>query len=316
MHRKLANFRILVGGFTRHVPGLAFTGLWRHSEFRKLWAGQAISEVGSQVSQLAIPLAAALVLNATPAQMGLLGAFDFAPFLLLSLFAGVWVDRVKRRPVMIASDVGRTILLGSIPAAGALGLLRIEQLYVVGLLSGVLTVFFDVAYQAYLPVLISREHLVEGNSKLEVSRSIAQIAGPGIGGALVQVITAPSAVLVDSLSFLASVISLLLIRAPEPEPVRRAGKEGSMWAELREGLAVVVSNPLLRSIAGCTGTSNLFSNGMMAVFILYLTRQLGLPPAVVGLVFAAGGPGALVGSMLAGWLSERFGLGNTIIGSI
>src|SRR5918912_1194187 len=149
-------------------------GLWRHPEFVKLWSGQTISRFGSEISQLAIPLAAALVLNASPAQMGLLGAFEFAPFLLLSLFAGVWVDRVHRRPVLIVADIGRAILLGSIPAAALAGVLRIEQLYVVGVFTGTLTVFFDVAYQAYLPVLVSRDHLVEGNRTLEVSRSGAK----------------------------------------------------------------------------------------------------------------------------------------------
>src|SRR5690242_11212099 len=162
------------------VFGLQLAGLWRHADFLKLWTGQTISQFGTQVSELAIPLTGALVLNASPAEMGLLGAFDFAPFLLLSLFAGVWVDRMRRRPVLIVADIGRVLLLGSIPAAALLGVLRMEQLYVVGLLTGVLTVFFDVAYQSYLPVLVSREHLVEGNSKLEVSRSVAQIAGPGV----------------------------------------------------------------------------------------------------------------------------------------
>src|SRR5437868_10909625 len=252
------------------MPSLAFSGLWRHSEFVKLWTGQTISLFGTEVSQLAIPLTAALVLNATPAQMGLLAALEYAPFLLLSLFAGVWVDRMYRRPVLIVADIGRALLLGSIPLSALLGLLRIEQLYVVGLMTGVLTVFFDVAYQSYLPVLVKREHLVEGNSKLEVSRSVAQIAGPGVAGALVQVITAPLAVLVDALSFVASVISLLLIRVREPAPVRHDGNAGSIWSELREGLDVVLGNPLLRSIAGCTGTSNLFGNGVMAVYVLYV----------------------------------------------
>lgn len=297
--------------------GIGFTGLWRHSEFLKLWTGQTISQFGTQVSQLAIPLAAALVLNASPAQMGLLGAFEFAPFLLLSLFAGVWVDRMYRRPVLILADIGRALLLGSIPVAALLGVLRIEQLYAVGLLTGVFTVFFDVAYQSYLPVLVSREHLVEGNSKLEVSRSVAQIAGPGLGGGLVQLITAPMAVLVDALSFVASVISLLMIRLPEPPPVGRDGKDaGSMWSELREGLEVVLGNPLLRSIAGCTGTSNLFGNAMMAVYLLYLTRELGLQPAAIGLILALAGPGALLGAIMAGGLAKRFGLGRAIIGSI
>src|SRR5438874_7367780 len=273
-------------------------GLWRHPEFVKLWTGQTISRFGSEISQLAIPLAAALVLDASPAQMGLLSAFEFAPFLLLSLFAGVWVDRVRRRPVLIVADIGRAVILGSIPVAAVLGVLRIEQLYVVGLLTGVLTVFFDVAYQAYLPVLVSREHLVEGNSKLEVSRSVAQIAGPGVAGALVQVVSAPIAVVVDALSFVASVISLLFIHAPEPAPVRRPGAAGSMWSELREGLGVVLGNPLLRSIAACTGMSNLFSNAWAAVYVLYLTRELGLPPAIIGLIFAVSGPGALLGALL------------------
>src|SRR5262249_7356964 len=134
--------------------------------------------------------------------------------------------------------------------------------------------------------------------------------------ALVQLITAPMAVALDALSFVASVISLLLIRAPEPEPVRREGKAGSIWAELREGLGVVLGNPLLRSIAGCTATSNLFSNATQAVYVLYVTRELGLQPAVVGLIYAVSGPGALIGSILAGWCSRRFGLGTTIIGSI
>jgi MFS family permease len=298
------------------VGGSTFHGLWRHSEFVKLWAGQTISRVGSEISQLAIPLTAALVLNASPSQMGLLGAFEFAPFLLLSLFAGVWVDRMARRPILIASDVGRALLLGFIPVAALFGVLRIEQLYVVGLLTGVLTVSFDVAYQSYLPVLVSREHLIEGNSKLEVTNSVARIAGPGLGGALVQLVSAPIAVAADAVSFVASVVFLALIRTPEPAPERNAAGASSIWAELREGMGVVLGNPLLRSIAGCTATSNLFGNALMAVYVLYVTRQLGIGPALVGLIFAVSGPGALLGSLLAGRLADRLGLGATIISSI
>jgi MFS family permease len=298
------------------VSGIRLGGLWRHNEFLKLWTGQTISQFGTQVSQLAIPLTAALVLNASPVQMGLLSAFEFAPFLLLSLFAGVWVDRMRRRPILIVADVGRTLLLGSIPLAALINALRMEQLYVVGLLTGVLTVFFDVAYQSYLPVLVSREHLVEGNSKLEVSRSVAQIAGPGLSGALVQLFSSPLAIAVDAMSYVASVISLLFIHTPEPPPIKHDGKAGGMWAQLREGLGVVLGNPLLRSIAGCTGTSNLFGNGLQAVYVLYVTRDLALQPAVIGLIFAASGPGALLGSVLAGPVANRFGLGTTIIGSI
>jgi MFS family permease len=298
------------------VLGSSFRGLWRHPDFVKLWAGQTISQFGSSISQLAIPLTAALVLNASPFQMGLLSAFEFAPFLLLSLFAGVWVDRLRRRPILIAADLGRTVLLGSIPVAALLGTLHIEQLYLVGLLTGVLTVCFDVAYQAYLPALVSRDHLIEGNSKLEVSHSVAQIAGPGIAGALVQLVTAPVAVAVDAASFLASVVSLAFIRTPEPAPERHPQGASSIWTELREGLAVVLGNPLLRSIAGCTATSNLFGNALQAIYVLYVTRELGIGPALLGLIFAVGGPGALLGSLFAGRLANRFGLGTTIIGSM
>jgi len=297
------------------VRGISFSGLWRHPEFVKLWAGETISRFGSEISQLAIPLTAALVLNASPSQMGLLGAFEFAPFLLLSLFAGVWVDRLRRRRILILADIGRALLLGTIPATALLGVLRIEQLYVVGLLTGVLTVFFDVAYQAYLPALVDRDQLIEGNSKLEVSRSVAQIAGPGVAGALVQLVTAPVAVAVDALSFLASAVSVSFIRTAEPVPERNSTDAPSIWAELREGLAVVLGNPLLRSIAGCTATSNLFGNAVQAVYVLYVTRQLGIGPALLGLILSVGGPGALLGSLLAGSVATRFGLGATIIGA-
>jgi MFS family permease len=300
---------------SRPVRGISFQGLWRHPEFVKLWAGQTISRFGSEISQLAIPLTAALVLNASAVQMGLLGAFEFAPFLLLSLFAGVWVDRWPRRPILIVADIGRAVLLGSIPVAAFLGVLRIEQLYLVGILTGAMTVFFDVADQSYLPVLVSREHLVEGNSKLEMSRSVAQITGPGVAGALVQLVTAPLAVAVDAASFVASVICLLFIKTPEPPPVAHDDGPTSILGELREGLAVVLGNPLLRSIAGCTGTSNLFSNALFAVYVLYVTRQLGLGPALLGLILAAAGPGALLGALVAGKVAARFGLGATLIGA-
>jgi MFS family permease len=298
------------------VSRLRLTGLWLHRDFVKLWTGQTISRFGSEISQLAIPLTAALVLNASAFQMGLLGTFEFAPFLLLSLFAGVWVDRMRRRPILIVADVGRFLLLGLIPLAAVLGILRIELLYLVGILTGALTVFFDVADQSFLPVLVSRENLVEGNSKLEMSRSVAQIAGPGVAGGLVQLVTAPIAVVVDALSFLASAIFLLFIRVDEPPPPRAHPHAGpSIWVELRQGLAVVLENPLLRSIAACTGTSNLFSNAMMAVYVLHVNRELDLGPALIGIIFTVGGPGALLGAFLAERTARSFGLGATIIGS-
>jgi MFS family permease len=291
------------------------TGLWRHSEFVKLWTGQTISQFGSQITVLALPLTAVLTLKANAFEMGILGAAEFVPFLLVGLFAGVWVDRMRRRPVLILADVGRTLLLGSIPLAALFGVLRMEQLYVVAFLVGIMTVFFDVAYQSYLPALVSREDLIEGNSKLEVSRSVAQIAGPGIAGALVQLVTAPIAIFLDALSFLVSVLSLLIINKPEPPPPPAHTRQ-SMWHEIGEGLGVVLRNPVLRSIAGCTATSNLFSQVMFAVYVLYATRELHVDPGLLGLIFSIGSIGALLGALIAGRAAQQFGLGTTLIISI
>lgn len=196
------------------------TGLWRHSEFLKLWAGQTISQFGSQVTLLALPLTAALTLHATAADMGLLSAAETAPFLLVGLLAGVWVDRLRRRPILMIADCGRFFLLLLIPLLALLDILRIEALYVIAFFVGILTVFFDVAYQSFLPALVGRAQLVEGNGKLEISQSAAQIAGPGIAGALVQLVTAPFAIVVDALSFLIS--HLRPLPADDPHPGTRA----------------------------------------------------------------------------------------------
>jgi predicted MFS family arabinose efflux permease len=292
-----------------------FGGLWRQPDFLKLWAGQSVSVLGDQVGFLALPLTAVLVLRATPVEMGFLGAAERAPFLLIGLFAGVWIDRRRRRPVLIGADVGRALLVGSIPVVALLGWLGMGYLYWVAFVIGVLTVLFDVAYQSYLPALVARDRLVEGNSKLEVSSSVAQIVGPSVAGVLVQILTAPLALLVDALSFVVSVTSLSFIRAPEPKP-ERAADRASLRDELGEGVATVFKSPLLRAIAGCTGTSNLFSNATFAIFVLYATRDLAIGPAALGLVLAAMGPGALLGALLAGYLARRLGLGRTLIGAI
>jgi MFS family permease len=291
---------------------LTFQGLWRHPDFVKLWAGETISLVGSQITLLALPLTAVLTLGATPGQMGLLGAIQYAPFLLLGLFAGVWVDRLRRRPILIGANLGRAALLGLVPLLAALDLLRIEHLYVLAFPLGVLTVFFDVAYQSFLPALVRREDLVEGNSKLEASRSVAQVAGPGLAGMLVQFLTAPIALALDAVSFVVSAGCLMLIRVRESTPTSGASGRGVL-AEIGEGLRLVLGNPLLRPIAGCTGSSNLFSAAIQAVFVLYLTRELGIAPTVLGLIVGAGGVGALLGATLAQPAARRFGVGPTIV---
>ncbi len=296
-------------------PKTRSTGLWRHANFLRLWTGQTISQFGSQITLLALPLAAALTLHATPAEMGILSAAETAPFLLVGLFAGVWVDRLRRRPILLVTDCARGVLLLAIPLAALLDALTIGLLYAAAFVVGILTVFFEVAYQSFLPALVGREHLVEGNSKLEVSRSAAQIAGPGAAGGLVQLVTAPIAIVVDAASFFISALFLVFVRVPEAAPTPRAAHE-TIWKEIGEGLRVVVRNPLLRAIAGCTATSNFGNNIWQAVLILYITRRLGLGAGVIGVIFSTGSVGFLCGALLAGRVARRFGLGPAIVGSI
>jgi MFS family permease len=287
--------------------------LSRNPEFLKLWIGQSISVFGSQITGLALPLTAVLILNATPAQMGVLNALGIVPFILIGLFAGVFADRARRRPILMAADFGRFILLAIVPLAALGGFLSISALYVIIFLVGVLGVFFDVSYQAYLPSLVGREQIVEGNSKLEVSNSAAAILGPGLAGLLVQALTAPIAVIFDALSFLVSALSLSLIRSPETIAEHPHGVEQNILREIREGLNVVLSNRVLWSIAGCTATTNFFGSIWQAVFILYLTRELNLPPAIQGIIFAASAPGALIAAVFSARVAKRFGLGRTIM---
>ena len=220
----------------RSRVGWRFGGLWRDSDFLRLWAAQSVSLLGSQVGGLALPLAAVLALRASPLQVALLSAASWAPYLFVSLFAGLWVDRHLRRPIMIAADLGRAALLAMVPLSYALGALRIELLYAVALLSGTLTVFFGLAYGSYLPSLVPRERLVEGNTKLQASSSVAEIGGPSLGGLLVQALTAPLAVALDALSFLVSALSLSRIRRVEPQPAA-TGERGASGARSARGCA-------------------------------------------------------------------------------
>lgn len=290
--------------------------LWRHADFMKLWTGETISQLGTQVTFLALPLTAILILKASPFQVGLLGTIEFLPFILVGLPAGVWVDRLRRRPILIAGDLGRVLTLGSIPVAYELGVLHMVQLYIAAFVTGILTVFFDVSYQSYLPSLVERDKLVDGNAKLEISRSGAQLAGPGIAGALIQALKAPVAILVDAISYLASALFIFLIRKKEP-PVEAHGDGGKpkMRTEIAEGLRYVWRHPLLRPIAFCTGNSNLFSNMGITVLLLFAVRTLGMSPGKIGLVFALGNTGFLLGAFLSARVAERVGVGRTIVGS-
>lgn len=289
------------------------SGLWRQPDFLKLWGGQAISQVGSQLSMLALPLLAVLTLGATPAQMGLLVAAETAPFLLAGLAAGAWIDRRRRRPILIATDLGRGALLLIVPLLAWRGMLRMEHLYLVGFLVGLLTVFFEVASQAYLPSLVAREHLVDANGKLQTTRSAAQVAGPGLAGVLVQIASAPVAILLDAGSFLLSALCLSRIRATESAPAPpEAGS--SLWREIGEGLRVVIASPILRAFAGKAAFGNLGFQIVLTVFVLYGSRSLGLGAAQIGLIFAAGSVGNLCGALLAERAAARLGVGPAIVG--
>ena len=285
-------------------------GLLRHHDFRQLFVADTISQVGTQVSQLALPLVAVITLNASPFQVGLLVTFEFLAFLLVGLPAGAWVDRMRRRNVLITGDVGRALLLGSVPVAYWFGELTIGQLYVVGLLTGVLTVFFDVAYQSYLPHLVGTENLVEGNAKLEAVRGVNQIAGPTVAGFLIQAITAPVAVAVDAVSFVGSALFVGLIRKREAKPER--APDAHLGREISEGLRFVLHNRMLRSIAMCTGTANFFGSMLAAMVIVLLADELGLGAGMIGLVFSVSAIGGLVGAFSATRVVRWLGQGPTI----
>src|SRR5256712_4158627 len=286
------------------------TGLWNNSDFVKLWLGQTVSHFGSGITGIALPLTAVLVLAATPTQMGILGAFDGASVLVIGLLAGVWVDRVRRRPLLLAADLGRAFVLGTIPLAALLGVLGIGQLYVVAALAGMLTVLFTVAHSAFLPSLIPQESLVEANSKLGMSDSLAEIGGPAVAGPLVQLISAPFALFFDALTFLFSACCLGLIHTPEPLPAHEQRK--SIWSDLVEGLRVVLKNPLLRALAGSAGIFSLFGNFVGALYALYVIRQVGAPPIFLGFLVATGGVSALMGAFMAERVVRRFGPGMTV----
>jgi MFS family permease len=291
--------------------------LWRDREFLKLWAGQGISEIGSQVSQLALPTIAILLLGATPFQVGLLAALETLAFPVLGLVAGVYVDRTSRRPIMIACDLGRMLALASVPIAFALNVLAMPQLYVVALITGVGTVFFAVAYQSYLPALIPRADLVEGNTKLQVTGSVAQMAGPALAGFLIQLVGPARAVAADATSFLVSVASLLWIRRPEPspKPATESGRRGFL-SEMWEGIQVVFGTPTIWKIAGSTSTSNLGSSVFFAVYLIFAYRVLHLSPGTIGVIFGAGAVGGLLGALSASWIARRIGLGPTLFVTI
>lgn len=293
----------------------AASSLWRHADFRKLWGAQAISQIGSQLTFLALPLTAVLLLNATPAQMGLLTALEVLPSLLVGLHAGAVVDRRRRRPILIWTNLGRALILAAVPLIWLTGALSVEVLCAVVFLVGLMTLFFDVAYQAYLPDVVPQSRIVEANSRLELARTAAEIAGPSLAGWLVQVISAPLTIAGNALAYLGSALLLARIRVSETLATRPdAGR--LMLAEIGEGVRVVIGDPRLRAIAGSRGVLGFFNAMLESVFVLFVARSLGLSPATIGLVFAVGSVGFVVGSFLPDRLTTRFGLGPATVAAV
>ncbi len=291
------------------------TSLWRQRDFLYLWGAQTISQIGSQVTFLALPLTAVLFLDASPGQMGVLTALGAVPSLLVGLHAGAVVDRHRRRPILLSTDLGRAALLSLVPLAWLLGVLSLELLFAVALLVGLMDLFFTIAYQSFLPTIVRRSQLVDGNGKLELTRTAAEIAGPGLAGGLIQFIAAPVVIAIDACSYVCSALFISRIRAAEAVPPS-VGTGRRLWGDVRDGLNVVLGDPRLRAIAGARALLGLFNAMLEAVFILYVARSLDLGSAAVGVIFMVGSIGFVAGSLLPERLARRLGLGRTTVAAI
>jgi MFS family permease len=284
---------------------------WRNRRFLKLWAGQSVSELGGSITQIALPTVAVFQLHAGPFELGLLSAFARLPFPLLALPIGVWIDQLPRRRVMILADVGRMLALASIPIAAVGGALTLVQLYVVALVTGLLTIFFDLAYLSYVPSLVGRENLGDANAKLQLSSSVSDVAGPGLGGLLIQAIGGGQAIAVNAASYLVSFASLAWIRGEDVSPVR-TGPAASAFADLKEGLAHVFRHPLLRSLILCLGGAIVVGHMEEPNLYPFLYKILHLSPGTVGLVLSVSGVGSVAGAIVSRRVAARFGPGWTL----
>lgn len=286
-------------------PGL----IRRHRGFRLLFAADAISQLGSQVAVVALPLIALTLLDASPLQIGLLTAAGTTAFAVVGLPAGAWVDRFRRRPVLVTADLSRFLLMGSVPVAALFGVLTLPHLYLVALLAGVATVFFDVASMSYLPSLVGRDHLLSGNARLEAVETGARAGGPALGGWLVQLTNAVVGIMVDAVSFLVSAVALARIRHVEDPPA--AGK-ARLRRQIAEGGRFVLGHPVLRLVGLAGFLGNFWETALLAVQPVFLLEHLGLSAGAYGLVVAVAGVGGLIGSSAASWVGARLGTRRTL----
>ncbi len=290
-------------------------------DVRLLWAGQSVSFLGGQVTAIALPLTAAVWLSATPAQMGLLTAAGTLPFLVLGLPAGVWVDRVRRRPLLLGADVARACLLAAIPLLFVAGRLDVAVLLALALAAGICTMLSELAAPAYVPTVVDRGRLERFNAALMGSRSVSDVVGPGLAGVLVGVLTAPGAIVVDAVSFLVAAVALGRVRRREPRPTRTplppdapgARARRRVTGEVREGLTATFGHPVLRAGALAAATYNLWWSALEAVLVIYTVRELGLSPGTFGLCFSVGAIGAVLGSLLTVPLARRLGPGPSTV---
>ncbi|WP_328303162.1 MFS transporter [Streptomyces sp. NBC_00435] len=288
--------------------------LWRAADFRNLWLSHSVSLVGTHISVLAFPLVALVILGASATEVSMLASVEFLPSLLLGLPAGAWVERLPRKAVLIVSDLARAVAMAAVPVAYALDVLTLGLLFVVAFVIGLGTLFFDVAQQSYLPALVEEEELADGNAKLEGSRSVAQLAGPGVGGFLVQIFAAPVAIAVDSLSYMASAVMVWRIRgnSAPPEPIEQM----SLRKEVAVGLRFVFTHPLVRPLALCALAADLAFAAVLALQVPYAAQTLGLGSGVIGLALGIGSAGGLLGAVICGPVADRIGSGRTVVASI
>lgn len=285
-------------------------GLLRDHDFRDLFLSTTVAQVGYQITSLALPLAAVIALDVSELEVGVLSSMTMIAFVLIGLPAGAWVDRMRRRRVLIVSDIVRAAVLFTVPLAWWADALTIWQLYAVALVIGVFTVFFDVSYQSYLPHLVGREHLVEGNAKLETVRATAQLGGPVLAGQLIQWLTAPVAMAFDAAAMGASALLLLRIRRREPKPQVAHGSR--ITTEIKDGLRFVLRHRILASIIACTGTWNFWMGAFMAMIVVFLPRDLGMSPGEIGLFFGLFGVGGVFGAFAVGTATRWLGEGRTV----
>ena len=294
------------------LPKPPETALWRDRNFLAVWSASTISIFGSLITRTALPFAAILLLNAGPAEIAAIRSVELIAALIVGLFAGAWVDRLLRRPILIWADLGRAVLLATIPVTAVLGLLGMPQLLIVSFGASLFATFFDVADNAYLPTVVPREKLVAANSALTATGSVAEFSAFGIGGFLIEVFTAPFAIAIDAVTFVVSAVLLGTIKKKEPPPAPRADRE-PVLREIRDGIRIVAGSPVLRALALSHGGTHILWGVFGTAYLLFAMNELGLGPAAIGVIAAVGGIGSLAGSAIAPFMVRRFGIGNSIL---